>query len=46
MAGIDDPAALEVRLAGIVGVIDSGLFIGLATTVMVGGPSGVEIIER
>jgi ribose 5-phosphate isomerase A len=46
MTGIDDPPALEALLAGIVGVIDSGLFIDLATTVVVGGANGVEIIER
>ena len=41
---IPDPAALEARLSSIVGVIETGLFIGLASTVMVGRPAGVEII--
>jgi ribose 5-phosphate isomerase A len=41
-----DPAALEIQLAGLIGVVESGLFIGLATTIMVGGESGIEVIER
>jgi ribose 5-phosphate isomerase A len=43
---IPDPAALEARLAAIVGVVETGLFIGLASTVMVGGTVGVEVIEK
>jgi ribose 5-phosphate isomerase A len=46
MTGIIDPPAFEALLAGVVGVIESGLFIGLATTVMVGRANGVEVIER
>jgi len=41
-----DPAALEIQLAGLIGVVESGLFIGLATTIMVGGESGIDILER
>lgn len=44
-AGIPDPAALEARLRRIVGVVDSGLFLGLASRVVVGRPAGVEVIE-
>jgi len=40
-----DPPALEARLSAVVGVIETGLFIGLASTIMVGRPAGVEIIE-
>jgi ribose 5-phosphate isomerase A len=43
---IPDPVALEARLASVVGVVESGLFIGLASTIVVGRPAGVEIIER
>jgi ribose 5-phosphate isomerase A len=43
---IADPAALQKRLAAMTGVVESGLFIALAGTVVVGGPSGVEILER
>lgn len=46
IAEIADAAALEARLAAITGVVESGLFIGLASTVMVGRANDVEIIER
>lgn len=46
IAEISDAAALEARLASIPGVVESGLFIGLAATVVVGGAAGVEVIER
>jgi len=44
--GIADPAALQARLAAMIGIVESGLFVGLADTVVVGGRSGIEIIER
>jgi ribose 5-phosphate isomerase A len=44
--GIADPAALQAQLAMITGVVESGLFVGLAKTVIVGGKSGVETLER
>jgi ribose 5-phosphate isomerase A len=43
---IPDPAALEARLSAVIGVVETGLFIGLASTIVVGRPAGVEIIER
>ena len=43
--GIDDPPALERELATIPGLVESGLFIGLADVVIIGGPSGVEVRE-
>jgi len=43
---IVDPAALERQLSAITGIIESGLFVGLAGTVIVGRQSGVEILER
>jgi ribose 5-phosphate isomerase A len=45
-AEIADAAALEARLASIPGVVESGLFIGLASAVIVGGATGVEVIPR
>jgi ribose 5-phosphate isomerase A len=45
-AAIADPAALELRLKSIVGVVECGLFLGLAAQVCVGRPSGVAVIER
>jgi ribose 5-phosphate isomerase A len=37
IAEMRDPAALQAQLAAIVGVVESGLFIGLASKIMVGG---------
>ena len=34
--GIDQPGKLEKRLNTIPGVLDNGLFIGVATTILVG----------
>lgn len=42
---IADPLALEARLAAIIGVVESGLFIGMASRVIVGRPAGVEVID-
>src|SRR6478672_10887122 len=42
---IDDPAALAHAISGVPGVVEHGLFIGLAHEAIVGGPDGVEIIE-
>lgn len=46
LAETPDLAALEARLSGIIGVVESGLFIGLASKIMVGRPTGVEVIGR
>jgi ribose 5-phosphate isomerase A len=43
---ITDPVALEARLSAIVGVVESGLFVNLASRVVVGRPAGVEVLER
>jgi ribose 5-phosphate isomerase A len=43
---ITDPAALESALARIVGVVDSGLFIGMADVAFVAGPAGVIRLDR
>jgi ribose 5-phosphate isomerase A len=41
---IDDPDTLDQRLSAIPGVVDHGLFIGLATAIFVAGASGVRIV--
>jgi ribose 5-phosphate isomerase A len=46
VAEIPDPIALESRLSAITGVVESGLFNGLASKVVVGRKVGVEVIER
>ena len=43
---ISDPKNLADRLSAIPGVVEHGLFIGLATAVVLGGPAGVRVIER
>ncbi|HXW42803.1 MAG TPA: ribose-5-phosphate isomerase RpiA [Xanthobacteraceae bacterium] len=43
---IADPQALADRLAAVPGVMEHGLFIGLARTAIVAGSNGVRLIER
>ena len=43
---IPDPRALAARLAAVPGVMEHGLFIGLAWAAIVAGPVGVRLIER
>jgi ribose 5-phosphate isomerase A len=44
---IDDPAGLERTINGLPGVIECGLFIGLAHRLVIGYPDGrCEVIER
>ena len=43
---IEDPAGLEARLARTVGVVESGLFVGLAAEAIVAGADGVRTIRR
>ena len=43
---IPDPKSLAARLSAVPGVMEHGLFIGLARTAIVAGPDGVRLIER
>jgi ribose 5-phosphate isomerase A len=43
---IRNPQALAARLAAVPGVMEHGLFIGLARTAIVAGPDGVRLIQR
>lgn len=43
---IDDPAAMAHALAGVPGVMEHGLFIGLAQMAILAGPDGIRTIER
>jgi ribose 5-phosphate isomerase A len=43
---IADPRALASKLSAIPGVMEHGLFIGLAQAAIVAGPDGVRLIER
>ena len=44
--GIADPQALARRLADRPGVVEHGLFLGMATTVIVAGAAGIQFRER
>jgi len=43
---IPDAPALAASLAALPGVVEHGLFIGLATTALLAGPAGIRTIER
>jgi ribose 5-phosphate isomerase A len=43
---IDDPAALEKQLKGMTGVVDSGIFAGVTSAVIVAASSGIRKIIR
>src|SRR5436309_210831 len=43
---ISDPKSLAAGLDGIAGVIEHGLFIGLADAAIIAGSSGVRVLER
>ena len=42
---IDDPAALSSRLSALPGVVEHGLFVGVADEIHVGTDDGVEVLE-
>ena len=43
---IADPAGLAQKLTAIPGVVEHGLFIGLADIAILAGPGGVRVVER
>lgn len=43
---IDDPEALDEALRLIPGVVENGLFLGIADICFIGGPAGVATLER
>jgi ribose 5-phosphate isomerase A len=43
---IASPSELAARLDSVVGVVEHGLFIGMASTVIVGGAQGVTVLKR
>jgi ribose 5-phosphate isomerase A len=43
---ISDPKGLAARLSSIPGVVEHGLFIGLAQAVILAGPAGARVVER
>ena len=43
--GITDPPDLENRIKRIVGVVETGLFLNMASQAIIGGPEGVKILS-
>ena len=43
---ITDAPALAAALSAVTGVVEHGLFVGLATTLILAGPKGVRLLER
>jgi ribose 5-phosphate isomerase A len=43
---IPDPPALAAQLCEVPGVMEHGLFIGLARTAILAGADGVRVVER
>jgi ribose 5-phosphate isomerase A len=43
---IGDPSGLAGLLASIPGVVEHGLFIGVASTAILAGPQGIRVVER
>lgn len=43
---LDDPRPVAATLDGISGIVDHGLFIGIATVAYVAGPDGVRVLAR
>lgn len=43
---IQDPVSLEKEIKLLPGVVENGLFVGIADTLVIGGEDGVEIQER
>ncbi len=43
---IPDPPSLAGLLSSIPGVVEHGLFIGLASTAMLAGPQGIRVVDR
>ena len=43
---INDAAKLAAALSGVPGVVEHGLFIGIATTLLIAHPGEVEVIQR
>jgi ribose 5-phosphate isomerase A len=43
---IPEPKSLAGRLAAIPGVMEHGLFVGMAEIVILAGPHGVRVVER
>jgi ribose 5-phosphate isomerase A len=46
LSRIDDPKALAQKLSAVPGVMEHGLFVDMAATVIIGEPDGIRVVER
>jgi ribose 5-phosphate isomerase A len=46
LSRIDDPNALAQRLSAVPGVMEHGLFVDMAATVIIGESDGIRVVER
>ena len=46
LGAIQNTAKLAAAISGVTGVVEHGLFLGIATTLLISGPGDVEVIER
>lgn len=46
IADMPDPVPLEAQLSAMIGVVENGLFLDIASMIVIGRPKGVEVIER
>ena len=46
LGAIQNAGKLAAAILGVPGVVDHGLFIGIATTLLIAGPGEVEVIEK
>jgi ribose 5-phosphate isomerase A len=44
--GIDDPRGFDLAIHERAGIVESGLFLGMATEVLVSGPAGVKTLSK
>jgi ribose 5-phosphate isomerase A len=44
--GIDEPASLEAGLRARAGVVETGLFLGMADQAILAGPDGIRVLRR
>ena len=42
--GISSPAALNTAIRAIPGVVETGLFLGMAKAAMIGGADGIQVV--
>jgi ribose 5-phosphate isomerase A len=44
--GINDPESLQARIKSIIGVVETGLFLGMTERAIIGGANGIQIFPK